>query len=177
MIGGSPTSLLVMQRHAIFNIRSMLEKFFYFQRIDHTFSPDLHFHRSYYPIFFPDYLRMRLRKDFGHVMLEIVLVGNDELAFRAVAACFSKNQEAESIDMDEQGKFPHVGESATPRALAPPCFGVLIQSKTITWRQLSQLSFWHEINPSGSGSLLMGTPGSMKLSLSSLCCPMKLHPI
>ena len=87
-------------------------------------------------------------------MLEIVLVSNYELTFWAVAACFTQSEQAESIDMDEQGKLSHVGESAAHWALAPPRFGVLVQSKAITWRQFSQLPFWHSINPPQAGSLL-----------------------
>jgi hypothetical protein len=84
-------------------------------------------------------------------MFEIILVSNYELTFRAIAACLTQSEKAESIDMDEQGELSHIGESATPRTLAPPSFSVLVQSKTITWRQLSQLPFWHSINPSKAG--------------------------
>ena len=70
-------------------------------------------------------------------MLEIVLVSNYELTFRAIAACLTEGEQAESIYMDEQRKLSHVGESATHWALAPPRFGVLVQSKAITWRQFS----------------------------------------
>jgi len=64
-------------------------------------------------------------------------VSNYELTFRAIAACLTQSEQAESVDMDEQGKLSHVCESATHRALATPRFGVLVQSKTITRRQLS----------------------------------------
>jgi hypothetical protein len=85
-------------------------------------------------------------------MLEIILVSNYELTFRAVAACFSHREKAEPIDMDEQGELSHVGESFTSRTLTPPSFGVLVQSKTITWRQLSKLPFGHEIDSFEEGS-------------------------
>src|SRR5208283_5090384 len=115
----------------------MLKKFLYFQRLNHTFSPNFRFHRSHHEIIISKNFRVRLRKNLGHVMLEIVLVSNDELTFWAVAACLTQSEKAKSIDMDEQGKFPHIGESFTSRALAPPRFCILVQSKTITWRQLS----------------------------------------
>jgi hypothetical protein len=126
-----------MQHQVIFNIRRMLQNFTHFPRLDHTVSPNLGFHRSYHQILISDNIRVRLTKDFSHDMFEIILVSNHELTFRAVAACFSQRKKAEAIDMDEQGELSHIGESATPWALAPPSFGVLVQSKTITWRQLS----------------------------------------
>jgi len=143
-----------MQYQVIFNIGCMLQNFLYFQRVDHTFSPNLRFHRSYHQILIADNVWVRLRKDFSHEMFEIILVSNYELTFRAIAACLTQSEKAESIDMDEQGELSHIGESATPRTLAPPSFSVLVQSKTITWRQLSQLPFWHSINPPQAGSLL-----------------------
>ena len=79
----------------------MLEKFFYFQRLYHTFSPDFRFHRSHYEIIISDDFRVGLGKGFGHVMLEIVLVSNYELTFWAVAACFTQSEQAESVYMDE----------------------------------------------------------------------------
>jgi hypothetical protein len=41
-------------------------------------------------------------------MLEIILMGYYELALRAVTTCFAQVEKAESINVNEQGKFPHV---------------------------------------------------------------------
>jgi hypothetical protein len=70
-------------------------------------------------------------------MFEIILVNDYELTFRAVAASLTQSKKPESINMDEQRELSHIGESATPWALAPSSLGVLVQSKTVTWRQLS----------------------------------------
>jgi hypothetical protein len=75
-----------MQYQVIFNIGCMLQNFLYFQWLDHTFSPNFRFHRSYHQVLIADNVRVRLRKDFRHDMLEIILVRNYELTFRAVAA-------------------------------------------------------------------------------------------
>lgn len=137
LIGRRPASLFIMQHQVILYIRRMLQNFLYFQRLDHTFSPNLRFDRSYHQILISDNAWVRLRKDFSHDMLEIILVSNYELTFRAVSACLTYSEKAESINMNEQGKLPYVGESAARWALAPPSLGVLVQSETVTRRQLS----------------------------------------
>lgn len=90
-------------------------------------------------------------------------MGDYELAFRAVAASLTQSEKAESINMNEQGKFPHVGELAAPGALAPPRFGVLVQGKTIPWRQLPQLFLRHEVNPFEEGSFHQGDIKTLQL--------------
>jgi len=80
-----------MQHQVILYIRCVLQDFLYFQWLDHTISPNLRFDRSYHQVLISDNFRVRLRKDFGHDMLKIIPVGNYELTFRAVAACFTQS--------------------------------------------------------------------------------------
>ena len=114
-----PTSGIAPEDQMLLEIRRVFYYLLDAGLLDQALLPDFLLHYPYHQVLVSDNIGVGSRKNLRHHMLKVILVGYDELAFRAVAAGLAQVKKAVSIHVDEQREFSHVSEAPAFRTLAP----------------------------------------------------------
>jgi hypothetical protein len=134
-----PTCRGVVNFQSFLEIVHVIENIFHEQRLFLSFAPAGRLKSPQHKIFIADDFRLAFLKGQSQHLLKLILVDDQKIAFRAIAAMLVNCRRIIGLDVDKEGYFADRHFPFTARARGKTRLCMRIQNEPVHWRQLANL--------------------------------------